>query len=96
MAVIGFAALLTFPGARAVLPPLTYFVINGIEGGIVTPMILGRRLELNPVVIFIALILWGWLWGVIGAFLAVPLVATFKIVCDRVEGLQGFGQLLGR
>ncbi|MDX1540376.1 MAG: AI-2E family transporter, partial [Geminicoccaceae bacterium] len=61
-----------------------------------TPAILGRRLTLNPVVIFISLLVWGFLWGTPGILLAVPLLATFKILCDNVEPLYPVGQFLGR
>jgi hypothetical protein len=54
-----------------------------------------RRLTLNPVAIFISLALWWWLWGIAGALLAVPLLATFKIVCDHIESLASIGAFLG-
>ncbi|MCC2664890.1 MAG: rane protein, partial [Geminicoccaceae bacterium] len=50
----------------------------------------------NPVAVFLALIVWTWLWGVAGALLAVPLLATFKICCDHIEPLQPIGTMLGR
>jgi predicted PurR-regulated permease PerM len=61
-----------------------------------TPMILGKRLLLNPVAVFISLLLWGWMWGIVGALIAVPLMAAFKIVCDHVPPLRPMGVLLGR
>ncbi len=57
---------------------------------------MGRSLALNPVFVLTGLIFWGWLWGTIGALLAVPLMVSIKIVCDNVEGLQGAGRILGR
>jgi predicted PurR-regulated permease PerM len=59
-------------------------------------MVLGRRLILNPVVVFLSLIIWGWLWGVPGAMLAVPLVMTFKIFCDDIQALAPIGEFLGK
>ena len=56
---------------------------------------LGRRLALNPVVIFIWLIFCGWIWGITGALLAVPLLAIIKIICDQVEQLAPLGEFLG-
>jgi predicted PurR-regulated permease PerM len=47
-------------------------------------------------VIFVGLIFWGWLWGIPGALLAVPILATFKIVCDHIEPLAPIGEFLGR
>jgi predicted PurR-regulated permease PerM len=55
---------------------------------VITPFVLGRGLQLNPVAIFIAILLWGWLWGLTRVLLAVPLLASFKIICERVEPLH--------
>jgi predicted PurR-regulated permease PerM len=56
---------------------------------------MSRRLTLNPVAIFLSLALWWWLWGVAGAFLAVPMLAALKICCDHVDSLAAVGALLG-
>ncbi len=61
---------------------------------LVSPYIWGRRLSLNPVAIFISIILWGWMWGMAGALLAVPLLASFKIVADRVGALRPTAEFL--
>ncbi len=74
----------------------TYFVLTALEGQVITPMIHGRRLLLNPIVVFVGLVFWGWLWGVPGALLAVPILAVTKIVCDRLPSLAPVGELLGR
>jgi predicted PurR-regulated permease PerM len=66
-----------------------------LEGQILTPLILGRRLALSPVAIFIAMLTWGWLWGIAGALIAVPLLASFKIVCENLETLRPIAVLLG-
>lgn len=95
--VVAIVALLTFDNVyQALLPPLAYLVIDGLEGNFVTPMILGRRLLLNPVVIFLALIFWGWIWGVAGALIAVPIVVILKIICDHSESLKPVGEFLGK
>lgn len=80
---------------HALLVPGVYVAINFIQGNFLTPMILGRRLTLNPVAIFVGLIFFWWIWGVAGAFLAVPILATFKIFCDHIETLQPIGEFLG-
>ncbi len=80
---------------RAVAVPLVFAAITGLEGLVVTPALLGRRLTLSPVVIFLSLLLWSWLFGVPGALIAVPMLAAFKIVCDHVTPLQRIGFLLG-
>lgn len=96
-AVMALAAGLTFdqPG-HILLPPLTYYLFTVAEGYLITPFILGRRLTLNPVVILIGLIFWGWLWGIIGAMLAVPLLVSFKIFCEHFRPLKPIGEFLGR
>jgi predicted PurR-regulated permease PerM len=80
----------------ALLPPLAYVFCAMIEGNLATPLILGRWLTLNPVAILLTFLLWSYLWGVAGTLLAVPLLATFKIFCDRIEPLKRVGSFLGR
>lgn len=90
-------AMLTFEQAHAILlPPAVFLVITSLEGQLLTPMILGRRLSLSPIIIFLGLIFWGWLWGVVGALLAVPIMVSIKIVCDHVEPLQPLGIMMER
>ena len=79
----------------ALAPPTIYLVVHVIEGETVTPMLLARRFTLNPVLVIVALFFWDWLWGVPGAFLAVPLLAIVKIVSDRIPSLTPLGHLLG-
>lgn len=97
VAVVAVAAMLSFDAATAALwPPLAYLGLTALEGSFVTPTIVGQRLTLNPLMIFAGIIFWGWMWGVAGALIAVPLLAIFKIVCDNVETLEPVGRLLGR
>lgn len=95
--VIAIVGVLTFdsPG-EILLPPLVYFLLTASEGYFVTPMILGKRLTLNPVVILLGLIFWGWLWGIVGAVLAVPMLVSVKILCDHIPPLASVGEFLGR
>ncbi len=94
---IALVSLLTFEGVgRALVAPGLYLGLNALEGYLITPMLLGRRLLLNPVVIFLGIIFWGWLWGIPGALMAVPILATFKILCDHMEPLSPIGEFLGR
>jgi predicted PurR-regulated permease PerM len=83
------------PLGQAVLPAGIYLVLVIAEGQFITPITLARRLTLNPVALFISLMIWGWMWGVPGAFLAVPLLATFKIICDYIRPLAPVGHFLG-
>lgn len=78
----------------ALVAPAFVIACNVIEGQIVTPLIVGRRLELNAVAIFIAVAFWSWLWGFIGALIAVPLLVVVKVFCDHFEELQSFGNFL--
>ena len=59
------------------------------------PKILGKRLQLNPLTVTIALLFWGWLWGAMGLILAIPVTAAIKIVLEHVEGFEGYGQWMG-
>ncbi len=97
LGVIGAVALVSADDlVTAVMAPLAVSGLSAIEGQLVTPVVLGRSLALNPVVIFVDLMFWTWLWGVPGAILAVPVLMAFKIVCDHVEPLAPIGRLLGR
>ena len=75
--------------------PGSFLAVNLIQANLVTPMLLGHRLTLNPVAIFVGLTFFFWIWGVAGAFLAVPLLATLKIFCDHIESLAALGEFLG-
>jgi predicted PurR-regulated permease PerM len=93
LAMVGF---LTFQDTtQALMVPLAFVGLHALESYLVTPMVLGRRLTLNPVVIFLALTFWGWLWGITGAILAVPIMVVFKIFCDHSEPLRPIGEFLG-
>lgn len=92
---VGVVSLVSFQSfGYALLAPLFYFACTVLEGQFLTPMILGRRLELNSVSIFIALAFWTWLWGPIGTLIAVPLLVVIKVFCDHFEGLQHLGNFL--
>lgn len=92
---ITLVAIVTFDStAHIVMVPFTYFFLTSTEGNFVTPIILGQRFTLNPIVIFVWLIFWGWIWGVAGAFIAVPLLVAFKILCDHTESLKPVADLI--
>lgn len=94
--IIAVVALLSFPElGAALIPPGVFIVIAALEGNVVTPMILARRLTLNPVAVVAALLVWGWMWGIVGLLLAVPLLVVIKIACDRIEPLHPVGEFLG-
>jgi predicted PurR-regulated permease PerM len=96
ISILFLAGLLTFDTIwQALLPAGIYLVIHLIESEVVTPMLLARRFILNPILVIISLVFWYWMWGVLGALLAVPLLVTVKIICDRVRPLMALGHFLG-
>ena len=81
---------------QGLLPPAWYLLLHLLETNFITPVLLGRRFTLNPVVIFVSLIFWMWLWGVPGALLSVPILVSIKVVCDRVPAMSSVSELLSR
>ena len=73
----------------------TALVITSLEGWLLTPVLMSRAAQMNPVAIFVGLLFWSWVWGVWGTILAVPMLMTVKAICDRVEDLQPVGEMLG-
>ncbi|MFC3654445.1 AI-2E family transporter [Xanthomonas hyacinthi] len=78
----------------AALPAILYLALHMLEGQVVTPIVLGRRMAISPLMLILALMLFGWLWGMIGLLLAVPLLVCIKMVLARVEGMQRWARLL--
>jgi predicted PurR-regulated permease PerM len=95
--VLSAVGLLTFDTAwQGLLPPVGYLLLHLLEANLITPFLLGRRFTLNPVVIFVSLIFWMWLWGVPGALLSVPILVSIKVVCDRVPAMSPVSEFLSR
>jgi len=93
LTLVGFT---TFDNAgHALAVPGLFLLLAFTEGQLVTPTILGRRLAVNPVVVFVWLLLWGWLWGIIGVLLAGPMLACFRIICQHTEALRPVYVLIG-
>jgi len=96
LTLVVLASFVTFPtGSAAIVPPLVYFALASLEGNVVTPLVLGHSFRISPLVVFVWLSLWVWLWSVPGAILAVPMLMLIKIVCQENLGLAGLGYLLG-
>jgi predicted PurR-regulated permease PerM len=94
--VLTIAGLGTFPRVgQALLVPGTFLLFNTLQVNLVAPQLVGQRLALNPVAVFVGLAFWFWIWGIPGAFIGVPLLAAFKICCDHIEMLQPVGEFLG-
>lgn len=95
IAILGVIGIVTFDElSYAALGPAVYAAANIIESQFVTPGILGRRLTMNPVIIFLAVAFWAWIWGVPGALMAVPILVVVKVLCDHIDSLAGLGEAL--
>lgn len=81
-----FAYALVFPGV--------YLLFATLEGNFITPLVMGRSLTLNPVMILLSLSFWGWMWGIAGVILAVPILAAFKIFCEHIEPMEPIAEFL--
>lgn len=93
---LALAGLTTFTNfAHALAVPGVFLLLAFFEGQLITPMIIGRRMALNPAVVFVWLLLWGWLWGFVGILLAGPLLACFRIVCQYVPALRAVSIVIG-
>ncbi|MBZ9807075.1 AI-2E family transporter [Mesorhizobium sp. BR1-1-9] len=95
LVVVTIIALISFDTiSYALLAPAFLLLCDIVEGQFVTPMVVGRRLEINAVAIFIAIAFWSWLWGFVGALMAVPLLVVVKVFCDHFDGLSHVGNFL--
>jgi predicted PurR-regulated permease PerM len=93
--ILSLVALVTFSHiGTMILVPLAIFAMSVLEGQFITPHVVGRRLALSPVAIFITLVVWGWMWGVVGAIIAVPMLASFKLLCEEIEILNPVAEFL--
>jgi predicted PurR-regulated permease PerM len=78
------------------LPALTFAGITAIEGNLITPLIQGHSMRLSPIAILLWLLIWGWLWGIPGALLAVPMLTCTKLITERVRGWEWFAHIVQR
>ena len=88
-------AILSFDSlGYALVFPATYLGFAILEGNFITPWIMGRSLTLNPVIVLLSLTFWGWMWGIPGFILAVPILAAFKIFCSHIESISPVAEFL--
>jgi len=93
---IGIVTLATFDGTQAtILGCGGFLLLDLIKGHLVCPLVLGRRLPLNTVAILLSLLFWGWVWGIMGVIIAVPLTVMIQIICSHSERFRGVGIVLG-
>jgi predicted PurR-regulated permease PerM len=94
--VIALASFSSFPEtSRALIGPALFVLIHLTESNFVTPTLLGRRLPVNTLTIFIGLLFFAWMWGIPGAVIAVPLTVVLKIACDHLPAMSTVGEWLG-
>lgn len=93
---VGLAGYLQFESMQSALGFAgVAMLITTIEGYWLTPMLMRKVADMNRIAIFVGLLFWSWLWGIPGMLLAIPMMVVIKAVCDRVEGLQPVGSMLG-
>ncbi len=86
ISIVAMVSLLSFDTmGQIVLPPILLLILNIIEGQIVQPLTVGRVFTINPVLVFLSIILWGWLWGVAGIFMAVPILMIITIIFEQTQ-----------
>jgi predicted PurR-regulated permease PerM len=88
-------AILSFDSlGYALIFPAVYLGFGTLEGNFITPWVMGRSLTLNPVLILLSLVFWGWMWGIVGVILAVPILAAFKIFCAHIKPMEPLAEFL--
>ncbi len=92
-ALLGFMQFGTLDMALAVGG--SSLLIHTVTGNLLTPWLTSRASRLSPVAVFVGLLAWGWLWGIWGLLLGVPILMIVKSICDRVEDLKPIGEFLG-
>lgn len=93
LAIVGVVAFET--PSRMFLPAVLYMVLQVLEYKLITPAVLGRHWSISPLVVLLWLLFCGWLWGTAGVLLAVPMLVSFKILAERIEGLNGWAKVIG-
>ena len=93
--IIMIVSILTFDSVPMwFVTPAFIIALSAIEGQFITPAILSRRLSINTVSVLLSVVFWGWLWGIAGALIAVPLLVVIKVICEKVEGLSAIAEFL--
>lgn len=94
VACITVVSIVTFQSfSHALLAPAIYVLVN-VSDNFISPIFIGKRLVLNPLIVFLAVLFWGWIWGIVGVLIAVPLTMALKIFCDHFKSLAPVGELL--
>jgi predicted PurR-regulated permease PerM len=92
---MSIGAVLSFDSlGYAFVFPAVYLAFGTLEGSFITPWVMGRSLTLNPLIILLSLTFWGWMWGIVGIILAVPILAAFKIFCAHIKPMEPLAEFL--
>ncbi|MGH8028969.1 MAG: AI-2E family transporter, partial [Arenimonas sp.] len=92
---MGMVGVVAFDApSKMLLPPAIFLTLHVLESQFVTPIILGKRLSISPLIMLLWLMIWGWLWGIAGLLLAVPMLVVCKIVASRVEAWEGWAKVI--
>lgn len=92
---MGLVGVVAFDSpSKMVLPAAIFLGLHVLESQFVTPVILGKRMAISPLVMLLWLMIWGWLWGIAGLLLAVPMLVVCKIVASRVEAWEGWAKVI--
>lgn len=95
LCVLTLVAILTFDTlGQAAVVPASFLVLTFLEGQIAYPLVVGRHFSVNPVLVFVSLLFWGWLWGIAGMLMAVPILVIAKICCSHIEALAPAREIL--
>ena len=94
--VIFFVTLVNFEAAYfAFVVAGVYAALTALEGQLITPSILGRSMEMSPILVFLSIAIWGWMWGLIGVFLSVPILIAARLASEQYESLATMATVLG-
>ncbi|TWU51240.1 AI-2E family transporter [Rubripirellula reticaptiva] len=95
-AIIFVVALVNFdPTYYAFVVTALFLTLTSLEGQFITPAILGRSMSISPILVFLSIVLWGWMWGIMGVFLSVPILIAGRMACEGYDGLRPLAYVLG-
>ena len=95
VAVLGLISAITYATPWLVLTaPLGYLALTSFFGQVIDPLVHGKRFSLNPIIVFVWIFFWGWLWGAPGVLLAVPLLTLFQLICEQSPRLQPVAHII--
>lgn len=95
--IVAAIATMSFPPAMWLYwigVPATYLALTSLEANVITPNLIGRSMSLSPLAVFIAIVFWGWMWGIGGIVIAVPALATFAILCQHFQSTRVLAELV--